>query len=456
MSDIHDVLAPIAKPLTPANQNPWYVLMTLYGEPSGEDDQFDWELHRKNARAWNTWVLSKLNEAEQHEVRNIFSWLETLPEEAVETKLEEVLTKFDEKSKELGFSRLVLNELFPVSFENTYFPNAFVLHDMLIMTEVHFVNCVFESSIEFSGSFNKAVCIEKCNLKSGLSFSDSKFRELNIFDCSVVGNAYISGSTFLEGINIAGSVFRRQVNLSRSEFCGRTLLHRATFEEGADFRYAEFCDAAGRGPIFELTRFDGPTSFWKSRFSSAYPELDSAILHAETTFYAEPGDTDGPFWPEKPIDPKASKDSCAKIRNNIGKQGFPEAEHFFYRKEMRFTGMAAENPFEKLVYWMFGTLSDYGYSFVRPVVALAAIFGLGLAAHWGFFLQSAASGALGKAFGLSFSNVFPYFGLSRFFDPGLAVGLPPVLKALSGFQTVSGAILLFLFALGLRTRFRMR
>jgi len=40
--------------LRPANENPWYILMTLYGEQEGEE--IDWELHEKNRRAWNAWA----------------------------------------------------------------------------------------------------------------------------------------------------------------------------------------------------------------------------------------------------------------------------------------------------------------------------------------------------------------------------------------------------------------
>ena len=40
--------------LTPANDNPWYWLATLYGEQTGED--IDEELVKKNRIAWNRWV----------------------------------------------------------------------------------------------------------------------------------------------------------------------------------------------------------------------------------------------------------------------------------------------------------------------------------------------------------------------------------------------------------------
>lgn len=39
--------------LTLANENPWYVLMTLYGEQEG--DEVDWDLHERNRNVWNSW-----------------------------------------------------------------------------------------------------------------------------------------------------------------------------------------------------------------------------------------------------------------------------------------------------------------------------------------------------------------------------------------------------------------
>lgn len=457
MSDIHDVLAPIAKPLTPANQNPWYVLMTLYGEALGERESFDWELHRKNARAWNTWVLSKLNEAEQQEVRENFSHLETLPEKTGEAELAEILAKFDVVAAPSNFTSAALDELSAVSFENILFSNGLTSSGMIFLTDVEFFNCTFEDSLDLSGFSCEPLTIDKCNIGSHLSFTESTCSELNIYDCTIFGNAYFSDSTFFNGINIAGSLFKREVDFSGCEFFGRALLHRATFEGSVDFRFAFFKDSEGRGPTFNLTRFGGPTSFWKARFSSAYPDFDGAILHAETTFSAEEGDADGPFWPKSINDPTTAKDSCAKIRNNIGKQGFPEAEHFFYRREMKFAGLAATNPFEKFAYVLFGVLSDYGYSFVRPLAALAFLFAFGFLAHWGYFSSGAARVETGwTALGISFSNLFPYFGIGRYFDPKALQMLPTALKAIGATQTVFGAVLLFLLALGLRTRFRMR
>lgn len=51
--------------LTPANANPWYVLMTLYGEQDGE--RVDWDLHEKNWAAWNAWSCQAMSDKEKAE-----------------------------------------------------------------------------------------------------------------------------------------------------------------------------------------------------------------------------------------------------------------------------------------------------------------------------------------------------------------------------------------------------
>ena len=45
--------------LTPANENPWYVLMTIWGEQDG--DQIDWDLHEKNKDTWNRFWAEEIN-----------------------------------------------------------------------------------------------------------------------------------------------------------------------------------------------------------------------------------------------------------------------------------------------------------------------------------------------------------------------------------------------------------
>jgi hypothetical protein len=46
--------------LTPANENPWYVLMTLHGEQDGV--MVDDDLHDQNRAVWNAWSCQQLDD----------------------------------------------------------------------------------------------------------------------------------------------------------------------------------------------------------------------------------------------------------------------------------------------------------------------------------------------------------------------------------------------------------
>jgi hypothetical protein len=58
--------------LRPANENPWYVLMTLYGDPNGPNDSFDWSLHRKNVAVWNAWTGQALSSEQKSFIKSAF------------------------------------------------------------------------------------------------------------------------------------------------------------------------------------------------------------------------------------------------------------------------------------------------------------------------------------------------------------------------------------------------
>jgi hypothetical protein len=62
-----------------------------------------------------------------------------------------------------------------------------------------------------------------------------------------------------------------------------------------------------------------------------------------------------------------------------------------------------------------------------------------------------------KSFGLSAANTLNVFGLRKdFFDATMIESLPAMMKTLAALQTILGAILLFLFGLGARNKFRMK
>jgi len=60
------------------------------------------------------------------------------------------------------------------------------------------------------------------------------------------------------------------------------------------------------------------------------------------------------------------------------------------------------------------------------------------------------------ALGLSFANLFAFFGLNGLYFETVIDGFGPWLSFLAGLQTVTGFILVFFLGLGLRNRFRLK
>jgi len=99
---------------------------------------------------------------------------------------------------------------------------------------------------------------------------------------------------------------------------------------------------------------------------------------------------------------------------------------------------------------LYGLLSGYSRSYRRPLVALLVLAVIGAGAFWYFDARSYR-----EALAISAANTLNVFGFRR--DFGLAIDTPVAwLIMFSALQTILGAILLFLFGLGIRNKFRMK
>ena len=209
-------------------------------------------------------------------------------------------------------------------------------------------------------------------------------------------------------------------------------------------------------PDFTDCQFDQPSTFRDAVFQDAYPILEGAMLHPKTVFTAEAA-----HWPKGTTqDAKQVRDSCAALRHVMTQQGLPEDAHFFFRREMA----AAEQIggfWQRLPYHLFGWLSDYGASIQRPLIGLAACWGVPALIYLWVFAKAQTVhyplDVIGRAMGFSFVSLFKFFGFQRlYFDADFWQDMHWTLKVLSAGQTIAGIALLFFLGLGLRQRFRLR
>jgi Pentapeptide repeats (9 copies) len=539
-------MAIAGRALKAANENPWYVLMTLYGEQDGQDDdKVDAPLHSRNLEAWNLWACRALTAAKRDELTAAKTVLPTqrdwnereleitslfesemlrrnptldsipnLPDPHLGPSLENLL--FEQKFAAQGY-------LFPVSasFNNSKFTKFADFRDAKFIVIVEFQDAVFNNKVLFNSAlfghntnfistvFTAGAIFDNADFygitcykgqRSGeptlfggaTSFQNAKFRNYAHFHDLVFGNAAdvsfssasfgpiaeFDGTTFGGRADFSAAQFRQEASFSSVTFCDKTKFSSATFEEKAQFRDAkfkkgvEFIDTtfSGRVSFLEVKfgqpgkqqnvsfvdcQFAKPTNFRKAIFHSNYPDFAGAVLHDKTAFTDQPG-----HWPKVALgDPEQAKASCAVIRHNLGRQGLPEAEHFFFRREMGFAGQIG-GWWERLPYRAFGVVSDYGYSIARPVLWLVGLWLVPAFVFLQWFRTCYCVGDwqfLPQALSLSFSNIFNFFGFQRsYLGEAFIRDLGPWLHLLSAVQTIFGFVLLFFLGLGLRTRFRMR
>jgi hypothetical protein len=150
-------------------------------------------------------------------------------------------------------------------------------------------------------------------------------------------------------------------------------------------------------------------------------------------------------------------------------------EHFFLRKELECREAEEPGTLRTVASRIFGLLSGYGWSIERPVLALGIAWVVGWAviglAEWadaclGYdqfdCMSNPAPAFPEKALGffqsgfLSFSNLFAFLGLGWHIMKDELSSLTAASEIVAAAQMFAGPVLLFLLALALRNRFRIK
>ena len=425
---------------TPTEQNPWYVLATIAGEQRGEGIYKNLEL--KNRAYWNAWAGQHLSAEDKAEIKDGFG-----------RSLFEGTPKWSEVEAEV-------TEAFTKRLPGLDLPDPAEIVD--------FQNVVFSARVSFDSFYFPAPA----------GFTDAKFSEHGDFtDAKFSERADFTHATFSKTANFYLATFSELADFIRATFSETADFGDATFSETADFISAGFSGPvtfvwtkfSGRADFTDAS-FDAPCNFREAEFKGAYPDLEGTLLHAKTNISAEDD-----FWPktgkqktgsrqdseqgeekryrfleDEPQTDKQAAQSCAHLRQNMAAQGLPEAAHFFFRREMTHRSRISrwwERPFYTLYRGV-----EYGYGVWQPVVGIIATWALGAGALWCWGCMSGWTAA-----GLSFSNIFRFFGFQRVhFEPEIINSLPFPLEVMTAVQTVVGFVLLFLLGLGLRNRFRLK
>lgn len=449
--------------LQPAAKNPWYVLMTIHGEQDGEE--IDPARAKSNCTFWNSLARADLGSDEQQRLeRDNNISLTDSPNTA--NFHGNAMQKLNSR---LGDGARMPSSSDQVDFSNTVFEQTVLFPKAVFSRRVNFSGAVFLKPAMFSGAvFVEQADFSGARFEMDAGFTSTTFERTSQFsDVTFANEAAFGFATFSQEVMFKKAKFEQGAEFSKARFINYSSFQDAKVTKGANFTDATFGGPAifygmdlGAAVSFAHSQIGKAADFRSAYFRKEYPDLTGTDLPQSTQF-----SPDKALWPERPEDFDKAKETCSTIRHILGQQGRPEEEHFFFRKEMWFAGrIPGDALLARLPYLMFGWVSDFGYSIARPAWALICLWLIGFATFAGYLSAccTPAPAAPPKspifdAFGLSFSNVLPFFGTrSLFADDGSLREFPEVLIFLSGFQTVAGVLLLFFLGLGLRTRFRLR
>ncbi|AGI73331.1 hypothetical protein OA238_c33500 [Octadecabacter arcticus 238] len=441
--------------LTPANENPWYVLMTLYGEQDEEEVVNDPD--DQSRAVWNAWSCQQLYDDAAAELakQTGVDVAETRGWSLIATEVKrkhraEMEDRNDDDFTYPGFPDFES----AIQCSEIQFCNILVLENRIFTQPVYFTSATFTQDADF----NSATFTQDAN------FSSATFTQSAYFDSATFTQlAYFFSATFTQRADFLFATFTQDADFSSATFTQAADFSSATFDGPAKFMAARFGvrdETETCVPIFTEAAFARLVSFRDAKFVTHYPVLEGTefretlVVTAKSTHWPSAGqpllDQAAKVLRKVPTK-EVAKDSCARLRHALGKQGMPEDEHFFYRREMKLAG--AIDPWNRgFPYRLFGWVSDYGYSIARPANALLALW------LWIILVYTEGGGfGVFEALGYSFANMFKFFGLqSIYFDYEIIRNWPAWVKVVSATQTVLSFILLFFLGLGLRTRFRLR
>lgn len=483
------------KPTIKANNNPWYLLSTVYGPPGDPlaDDPKDKELQVRNRAAWNRYMATELGEDRRAQ---IIKEVPHLAQELIPFTAEEMVALarsfFERHQRAASTASTKIPNLKQglIDFSNVEFDEPFSAGGLCFPERVNFERATFSEYADFEGAtFSGVAAFQGAAFSENANFAGATFSQMAAFlGATFSWSATFEGATFSDLAHFKNLTFS-SANFKRATFSGEADFVGATFSEYADFqgatfskRRADFKDATFseyadfKGAIFSLAEanftrttfyrasfegaifsdladftgatFKGPASFEKATFSSAPPLFFGATLYEGTVWR----DITWPKPPEEAGNAGPFVDAYERLKQEMDRLKKHEDELDFFALELQ-SRRARDGVFSGLPIALFGLLSNYGRSYVRPLAGLLVTVAVGALACWPHFGLS----KFGQAVGLSLANTFAVLGFRKdFIEPQVIESLSRALKVFSAAQTVAGIVLLFLFGLAIRNHFRMK
>ena len=437
-------------PKIKAEDNPWYLLATVYGVPphrflSNADPS---KLQSQNRAAWNRYIATVISEKSRIDIlkRNKeINSLEFTPfnNEELSEFMIAADNRFRKNIKSMNFDFNDFIEFSDVEFEKFVDFRGYIFPTFSVFNRTTFLDdFLLEGVIFTAGAY-----FSKSKFNGHIKLNEVLFNSFIIFDdCAFLKNAEFSRATFQAHCSFIRATFESGAIFDLANFYKCVDFEGTTFARKASFDQATFSNQTR----FVNAKFDGPASFTSVKFISMVPEFFGATLH-EGTLWNEIS------WPPVPVLPDAANKSIAayeRLKLEMDRLKKHEDELNFFALEMQCRRVKAG-------YWaglpiaFYGAVCDYGRDYAQPLWLLWLTAWIGTQAAL-LTYQEKLGGALG-CIGFSIASTFGALGLRKeFFDSTVLHEMPWPLVMISAGQTLAGIIFLFFFGLAVRNRFRMK
>lgn len=373
-----------------------------------------------------------------------------------------------------------------VNFRSAIFNDVVNFNSTIFNGETYFTSATFNGRAEFFDiELNKRAHFGYAQFNENAGFSNAKFNWFAYFDNATFKNdAYFTSTEFSEDASFRSTTFVQAANFFKAQFKNQcrfdNVQHFATKAWNKESRFGGAVD-------FESARFDNQGHFERVHFLKETPTFRGCKI----------GDTrlefsDDSYFPKNENSEDAIK-NISFLKRLAEEHGQTDQALNFNAMELRAKRKQVEpKPASwsfKAVTWLYEKVSDYGRSFLRPLLGYGAlvICSILLTLPLSDYSQDTTPVAVAnralcvpkdkeeaaKQLQLTHGRaafeyaMFRAGGVLDFTDTGKQNNTvncalfgqpiePPLMRAWGIFKGISSIALLFLAALGLRNKYRIR
>ncbi len=292
-----------------------------------------------------------------------------------------------------------INFLHDVYFSSTWF-NGVNFSDATFNKRVFFNNATFFDLTSYkSATFLNFAIFDKSIFKNFVEFSETKFNDVYFRDSIFYGDAYFCGANFNKFSDFSKSIFDICADFSNTKFKWEARFKNTLFSDSAKFSNAEFCKSV----VMNHATFTKDISFNSSKFlehSSFENAVFKSVGHFEKAWFLRwtpsfigcqidsttlefSGDN---YFPQNENSEESIK-NISFLKRLSDEHGQTDQALNFNAMELRAKRLhAGASKTFKTVTWLYEYVSDYGRSYARPLVwylgLLACTFSLAVIHAW--------------------------------------------------------------------------